>query len=301
MRDVELFQAPHLGNILRQRSHELVEADIQDGELLEQRDLVGEARLETVVHEYDLVESLRHVAQASRDASMEPVVGKDDDRDGGVAEVIRDIKGEAVVVDEDSVEWLVKQLSRHLAFELVEPDVKEPEAGQSEDNIREAPGEPVVAQIQLVQQPHPFELPRDGAAEAVGVDVEEREVLQQAELLREVPRDVGVVEVDPGDDGEVAVPQGGGAEDALVAAHVGSNPGTCDVHGVGEDGLLPGLQGNVGVAEAWVGEVEGRVDGDVLATVAVLVAVVEELALADVAGLGVGEGAIVGGQGEGGG
>lgn len=53
--------------------------------------------------------------------------------------------------------------------------------------------------------------------------------------------------------------------------------------------MLPGLEGNVGVAEAGVGEPEGGVHGDILTPLAVFVAVVEELAVADESGLGIGE------------
>lgn len=90
--------------------------------------------------------------------------------------------------------------------------------------------------------------------------MEEGEVGEETELLWEVPGEVGVVEVDAGDDGEVGIVRGGGAIDAEVGAHVGANPVARQVLRVGEDGgALPRLQRNVGVSQPRVRELEARV------------------------------------------
>lgn len=80
-----------------------------------------------------------------------------------------------------------------------------------------------------------------------------------------------MVEVDAGDDGEGGVGGRGGAEDAGVGADVGADPVSREVEGVGEDGELPRLEGNVGLPEPGVGEGEARVDGDRVGQVVALV------------------------------
>lgn len=76
-----------------------------------------------------------------------------------------------------------------------------------------------------------------------------------------------MVEVDAGDDGEIGVGGGGGAEDAGVGADVGAVPVAGEVEGVGKDGGFPRLEGNVGLPEAGVGESQPRIDrgGEALA------------------------------------
>lgn len=125
--------------------------------------------------------------------------------------------------------------------------------------------------------------------------MEQCEVGEEAELLREVTGDVAMVEVDAGDGVDLGVVDGGRAVHARVVAHARSDPVGRVVVGVGQDGLLPRLEGYVGVPDPGVLEGEGRVDGDVLAAVAELIPVVEQLALLDVRGLGVGEAAAMGG------
>lgn len=103
---------------------------------------------------------------------------------------------------------------------------------------------------------------RDNAAEAVGVEVEEGEVGEEAEFVGKVAGDVSVVEVDSGNDGDGGGGGGGGAEDAGVGADVGAVPVAGEVEGVGEDGGFPCLEGNVGLPELGVGESQPWVDGD---------------------------------------
>lgn len=80
------------------------------------------------------------------------------------------------------------------------------------------------------------------------------QICQQPQLLRQVPGNVAVVEVDAGDDGERSVPRERGAEHPLVAADIGSDPVSGEVERIRNDSRLPCLQGNVGVAKVGVGE-----------------------------------------------
>jgi hypothetical protein len=190
-------------------------------------------------------------------------VGEDDDGRRRVAEVVRELEPEAVVVEEDGVERAVEEGWRHGPLEVVEAEVEEAERGEVEDDGRERADEAVVAEVELVEEAEAAERGREDAAEAVGVEVEQREVGEEAELRREEPRDVAVVEVDPGD-GELpaAARRGGerGAEDAGVVADVRAHPVGGEVLGVGEDGLpLPRLQRDVRVPQPPVREPPPRV------------------------------------------
>lgn len=104
---------------------------------------------------------------------------------------------------------------------------------------------------------------RDDAAEAVGVEVEEGEVSEEAELGGQVPGDVRVVEVDAGDDAQGGVGRRRGAVYAEVGADAGADPVAGQVLRVREDGrLLPRLKGNVGLPKPRVGELEPGIDRD---------------------------------------
>lgn len=182
---------------------------------------------------------------------MEGVVGEDDDGDRRVADVVRDLEAEAVVVEEDGVQRPVEEAAGHGALELIEPEIEEPEGRHVEHDLREGADEAVVAQIELVEEAEPAERAREQAAEAVGVEVQQREVGEQAELRREVPRDIPVVEVDAGDGEHARVGRQRRAEDARVVADVRAGPVGGEVPRVGEDGVaFPGLQRDVGVPDA---------------------------------------------------
>jgi len=93
---------------------------------------------------------------------------------------------------------------------------------------------------------------RQRAVEAVGVEVDERDVGEEADVVREETGDAAVVEVDAGDGEDVRVVQRRRAEDAGVVAHEGPAPVGGQVLGVLDDGVLPRLQRDVRRVEAVV-------------------------------------------------
>jgi len=135
---------------------------------------------------------------------------------------------------------------------------------------------------------------RHGAAEPVGVDVEESEVGEQAKLLGEVSGNVAVVEVDSGDGADLRVVKGLSAENVGVVADIGPHPVEGKVFGIRENGLLPCLQRYVRVLQTVVLEAERGIYGYFFPSVTVLVLVVQKLALLDEGDFGVAERAIVG-------
>ncbi|KAF0909790.1 hypothetical protein E2562_000111 [Oryza meyeriana var. granulata] len=142
------------------------------------------------------------------------------------------------------------KLAQHVALEVIEAKVEEPERRQAEHDVGEQTHEAVVAKVELVEEPEAAERGREHAAEAVGVEMEQREIGEQAELRREVPRDVAVVEVHPDDGDHPSVPRQRRAEYAGVVANLGPHPVGGEVLGVGEDGLLlPRLQRHVRIPQ----------------------------------------------------
>ena len=253
-RHVELLELGDVGELLRDGPDEHVAADVDDGGVHQQAHLQRQAAVELVVEEDDLVQRLHHPADALGDAPDEGVVGEDDDRRRGVAEVLRDVSDEPVGVDEDGVQVLVEERRRQVALEVVEPEVEVLERHHLEADVGEDADEAVVADVELVQERQPGHALGDDAAEAVGVDVEEGEVGEEAELGGKVPGDVGAVEVDPGDHHDLGVVQRLHTDDAVVLAHVAADPVGGEALGVGVEGALPGLQRDVRAAEARVGE-----------------------------------------------
>lgn len=146
---------------------------------------------------------------------------------------------------------------RDLAAEPVEADVEVLERRQVEHHGGERPLEPVVAHVELVEELEALERLREAAMEAIGVEVEEREVGEEAEVLGERAGDPAVVKVDAGDGELVPVFGGRRAEHAGVVAHMRAAPVESQVLGVGGDGVLPCLQGDVGLLQP-------RVDGQIV-------------------------------------
>lgn len=84
--------------------------------------------------------------------------------------------------------------------------------------------------------------------------MEECEVGEETEFIGKVSSDVAMVEVNAGNDDERFVGRKRRTEDIGVAADVGSLPVAGEVLGVGEYGLLPCLEGDVGVSLVIIGE-----------------------------------------------
>lgn len=102
---------------------------------------------------------------------MEIIVRQNDNRNRRIAKIVRQFESKPVVVDENCIQRLVEQLRRNRAFKLVEPNVEVDQLRQAKDHVRELSGEPVVAQVELEQNPQLPELFRQSAAESVAVDM----------------------------------------------------------------------------------------------------------------------------------
>lgn len=94
----------------------------------------------------------------------------------------------------------------------------------------------------------------DCTAEAVGVDVKDGEVCEEAKLLRKEAGDVSVVDVNGGDNYEAMVGGQRCAKDTLVQTDVRPHPGSGQIRWIGDDGFLPCLESNISVTEVRVRE-----------------------------------------------
>lgn len=102
----------------------MVEANIKHSELVEEADFRRKTAREIIINEDDLVDCFSHLPNAAWDASSQIIVGKNKHGDGRIAEVLRDAGAEPVVVEEYSVEVLVKELRRKGTLELVKAEVQ---------------------------------------------------------------------------------------------------------------------------------------------------------------------------------
>jgi hypothetical protein len=258
---VEHLQALHVSDALRQLPGELVVAEVQHPELLELADLRRDAGADAGVEEDELHQRVGHVADARRQAAGELGVGEHDDRRRGVGQALRR-QGhvEAVVVGKQCVQ--VELPPEHgvgqVPVEAVEAQVQVLERRQRGEERREPAGEEVVAGVELVEEAHVLHGRRQRAVEAVGVEVDERDVGQEADVVGEEPGDAAVVEVDSGDGQDVRVVLRRRAEDAGVVAHEGPAPVGGQVLGVLDDGVLPRLERDVRRVEAVVERREGK-------------------------------------------
>ncbi|PON73337.1 hypothetical protein PanWU01x14_058410 [Parasponia andersonii] len=136
---------------------------------------------------------------------MELVVRENDHRHRRVPEIIRQIEDKPVMVDEDGVQWLVKELSRNGPFKLIKPQIQEFQRRELQNHRRELPGEPIVTEIQLEKQLQMLELVRNSPTKPVGVDMEQCEIHKKPKLLGKVPGDVAMVEINAGDRTDLGV------------------------------------------------------------------------------------------------
>ncbi|OQU81910.1 hypothetical protein SORBI_3006G139501 [Sorghum bicolor] len=235
VRQVELLHLAQARERRRDGAGEAVGAGVDDRGLLEQAELVGEAAAEAVVEEEHLEERASVAGDGLGYLPREPVVGEREVVHGRLPDVVREAAGELVVVDEDGLHPRepAEDARRELPVEAVEPDVDEGGVGEAQHVRRErCRRELVVAQVQLVEVLQAAER-RHGAAEVVGVGVEQRQVREVVdEALQGVRPQHVAVEVD-GRDGPVRHVGRPLAEEALVAAaQVRAAPAPGDVHRV---------------------------------------------------------------------
>lgn len=172
---------------------------------------------------------------------MELVVGQHNNGNRRVPEIIRQIEPEPIVVDENGIQVLVKQLLRDGPFELIEPQIQEFQRRKQKHNTRELAGEAIVTDIELEKQLQVPELVRHGPTESVGVDVEQCEICKQPKLLWQIPSNIAVVEVNAGDGSDLVVVGRWSTEDPGVFAYLRSDPIPGEIERVGENSLLPSL------------------------------------------------------------
>lgn len=135
---------------------------------------------------------------------------------------------------------------------------------------------------------------RNSPAEAVGVDVEQCKISEQTQLLRQVPGDVSMVEINAGDGVDRRIVQSRRAEYPGVVTHGRSDPVDRKIVRIGENGLFPSLQRNVGVPLPRVLKHQRRIHGYILPSVTELIPVIQELTPPNVHDLGVSEVAMAG-------
>lgn len=254
--DIELLQRLHCSNARGEWSLETVEAHVEDGDLLQQFHLWRKASGEVVIQQDDLVQGLAHLPNATGNASPKVVVRQNQHGHWRLAQVLWDAESEPVVIEEDGVQIFVKELGRHTTLELIESEIQVLEGRQPQNHLWELADEAVVAEVKLPQQLHVAEGGGHATAEAVGVEVEESKMPQEAKLPRQESSNVGMVKIDTGYHSEGRIGWKGSAEDTLVGADIGAVPVGSEVEWVRVDGLFPCLQGNVGFPEPPVLELE---------------------------------------------
>lgn len=252
MGHVQLLHLLQTADFRWQRPLQTVEAHIKHRQLLQQPNLRRQAPSQIVIHQNQLIQCLAHLPDTSRNTTAEVVVSQNQNGNRRVSQIFRDPKLKPIIIQKQSIQCFIKYLRRNAAFELIEPEVQEFQRRQREDNLGETSDESIVAQIELKQKLQFLEARRDDAAEPVGVDVEEGKISEQAELLRQVPGDVGVVEVNARHHRDGGVRGRRSTEHSAVGADVGAGPVGSEIERIGENGLFPCLQGNVGLTEARV-------------------------------------------------
>lgn len=76
----------------------MVKAHIKNSDFFEQTNLGRQATCEIIIHKDDLIKSITHIANASRNATTKVVIGKNKNRNRRVAKIRRDTKLESIVI-----------------------------------------------------------------------------------------------------------------------------------------------------------------------------------------------------------
>lgn len=224
MRHIQLLQTHHPRNLLRQLPDQIIITRIKNPNLLQQPNLPRQTSPQPIIQKNYLIQCLRHIPQARRNTAMKPIVRQNHHGNRRVPNSIRYFIKESIVVDKNRVEILVEKRIRDLPVKFVEPDVEKLERRKAEDDVGKLTGEPIVAQIDLEEKMHGFEAVRYGAAETVGIDMEDREVAEEAELLRQEPGDIAMIKVYGCDDDQARIGRQNRAENPGVVADVRANP-----------------------------------------------------------------------------
>lgn len=232
----------------------MIRRNIENRRISKQPNFTRHTTHKFIVQHYNLVQRVAHFPNAARNAPREIVVGNHDHRRRRVAEILRNVGGESVVVEENGIEFLGEKRGRQFAFEIIVSDVEKFQIWNPHNDFRERAHKSVVANVELVKQNQSLEARGDNAAESVGVDVKQGDVSQQTELHGQVTGDVGMVEVNSGDDFEFGVVESRGAENSGVGTDIGADPIGCGVERVGINGLLPGLKGDESPSEPGIGK-----------------------------------------------
>ncbi|CAN1133541.1 hypothetical protein LINPERHAP2_LOCUS7733 [Linum perenne] len=240
MRNIQTLNVLQLRKARRNRSHKSTIAAIKHGHVLKVPDLRREATTEVVPSKDHLLNS-RHHPNAMRDTPCQIVESQCDNAHSGVPKILRNGAREPVVVQEQRIEPLPKDLRRQTTFKVVEPKVNELGLFPAQHCLRERPHEPVVADIELVHDRHVAKRLGNDPAKPVRVEMQQGQVSQQPQLRGEVPSDVSVVEIDTSDDIQFRAVDRLGAEDSRVRANIRPNPCSRDISRVRVDALLPRL------------------------------------------------------------
>lgn len=122
MGHIELLQGLNVPNRSRQWPHQLVETHIKHRQIPQPSQITRQTRFKPIIHEYNLVQIL-HIHQALRHTALKVVVRKHNHRHWRVAEVVRELEMEAIMVDKNGVQRFIEEFSGHRPFKLVESQI----------------------------------------------------------------------------------------------------------------------------------------------------------------------------------
>ncbi|CAN0879001.1 hypothetical protein LINGRAHAP2_LOCUS12787, partial [Linum grandiflorum] len=238
--------------------HETTVAHVEHCDVLKVSDLWREATSKAVSGEDDLLD-VRHHPNAVRDATTEVIKSQRDNADRGVPERLRDRRREPVVVQEQSVESFSKDLWRQASFKVVEPKVNEFDLLPTHHNLREGPHEPIITNIKLIHYRHVAKRHRNDPAKPIRVQMQQRQICQQTQLRREIPRNISMVQINPGNNIQLRVIHRRGTKHSFIRAHIRPHPRGRHVGRIRINTLLPRLQRHIGILQPGILELQTRI------------------------------------------
>lgn len=82
---------------------------------------------------------------------------------------------------------------------------------------------------------------RHNATEPVGVDMKQCKICKKPKLLRKITSNIRMIQINPSHNNDPRIIQSRGAEDAIVAANIGSHPASSHIRRIAKNSSLPCL------------------------------------------------------------
>lgn len=137
---------------------------------------------EFVSKQYKFIQCGDHLSDSIWYTTFKVVVCQNNNRSSRISNVERNVTIKTVVIYNDGIKWLVKELRRELSFKIIVSDIEIAKCRQFNYDCRETSDETIITHIKLVKEYQSRETLWDDTTKSIGIDVKESYVCEQPKL-----------------------------------------------------------------------------------------------------------------------